>query len=88
MGVGNRAAYVFRRSARSYIQEAKLMAPDPEVGAEFGLDVAAKRNGAAMRHGLIAVGARREDIDSRENQGAVYLFQKHYNTKISKRSIR
>ncbi|MHC1727000.1 MAG: FG-GAP repeat protein [Syntrophobacteraceae bacterium] len=68
--VGPGAAYVFRRIGRSYVQEAKLTAPDPELGAEFGRAVAVKGN-------TIVVGARFASSGSTERAGAAYIYRKH-----------
>lgn len=67
--VGPGAAYVFKRRGRSYIQEAKLTAPDPELGAEFGRAVAVKGN-------VIVVGARFASSGSTERAGAAYIYKK------------
>jgi hypothetical protein len=63
--VGPGAAYVFRRVGRSYVREAKLVAPDPELGAEFGRAVAVRGN-------VIVVGAR----FASSRAGAAYVYAK------------
>ena len=65
VAVGPGAAYVFRRIGGTYVQEAKLVAPDPELGAEFGRAVAVKGN-------IIVVGAR----FASDQAGAAYIFKK------------
>ncbi len=69
IGVGPGAAYVFRRSGTVYVQEAKLVAPDPEIGAEFGRDVEVKRN-------TIVVGARFASNGIVQRSGAAYVYRK------------
>ena len=69
VAVGPGSAYVFRRIGNTYIQEAKLVAPDGEDGDEFGRDVDVKGN-------VIAVGARFASNDSSERSGAAYVYKK------------
>ncbi len=64
-GVG--AAYVFRRSGFSWIQEQKLVASTPSQNAEFGGSVAVAGN-------RIVVGARSDD-GAASNAGAAFLFE-------------
>lgn len=61
--VGPGAVYVFRRIGHSYVREAKLVAPDPEIGAEFGRAVAVRGN-------VIVVGAR----FAPNRAGAAYIY--------------
>ena len=84
VGVGadgaNGAVYIYRRTGRSYVPEAKLECPDDPIGAEFGRSVAIKGN-------MVFVGARFAqaadtdndgDIDEQDaDAGAVYIFQKY-----------
>jgi hypothetical protein len=64
---GPGAAYVFKRSGDSYELEAKLVAPDPTDGAEFGRSVAVKGN-------LVVVGARFASIGGIERAGTAYIY--------------
>ncbi len=63
------AAYVFRRIGKTYFLEAKLEAPDPQLGAEFGRAVAIKEN-------VIVVGARFASSGEVPRAGAAYVFRK------------
>jgi hypothetical protein len=63
------AVFVYRRQGQQYVQEAKLVAPDPSVGAEFGRAVAIKGNS-------IIVGARFAQVGGLTNAGAAYVFLK------------
>ena len=63
------AAYVFKRVGKTYVQEARLEAPDPELGAEFGRAVAIKGN-------VIVVGARFASSGAVARAGAAYVFRK------------
>jgi hypothetical protein len=67
--VGPGAAYVFRRIGRAYVREAKLVAPDPELGAEFGRAV-------AVRGDVIVVGARFASNATTGRAGAAYIYTK------------
>jgi hypothetical protein len=67
-----RAVYLFRLTGKEWGQIGKLTASDLNDGDEFGHSV-------AMNGDLIAVGARRADIDGARNQGAVYLFRRYGN---------
>jgi hypothetical protein len=62
------AAYVFRRVGTSWIEEAKLVASDAEVGDRFGAALAVSGN-------RIVVGAPGEDTLAQE-AGAVYVFDR------------
>ncbi len=67
--VGPGAAYVFKRTGGAYVQEARLAAPDPEPGAQFGRSVAVKGN-------VVVVGARFASSDTAERAGAAYIYKK------------
>ena len=67
--VGPGAAYVFRTIGNEYVQEAKLVAPDAELGAEFGRAVAVQGN-------TIVVGARFASSGGVERAGAAYVYRK------------
>jgi len=69
VAVGAGAAYVFKRIGNAYVQEAKLIAPDAELGAEFGRAVAVKGN-------VIVVGARFASSGSVTRAGAAYIYKK------------
>lgn len=73
------AVYLFRRLGKSYIQEAKLICPDDQDGAEFGRSVAIKGD-------MVIVGARFADVSQESGTeadlveiipraGAVYVFK-------------
>ncbi|QDU69643.1 FG-GAP repeat protein [Engelhardtia mirabilis] len=62
------AAYVFRRTGGSWVQEAKLVAADGAAGDLFGWSVAV--DGAT-----ILVGAEEDDHSGFERAGAVYVFE-------------
>ncbi|OPY75771.1 MAG: hypothetical protein A4E65_03453 [Syntrophorhabdus sp. PtaU1.Bin153] len=66
---GPGAAYVFARKGDTYVLDAKLSAPDPVAGAEFGRAVAIQGN-------TVVVGARFATTDGVERAGAVYIFRK------------
>ncbi|MDD2666778.1 MAG: hypothetical protein PHD13_07205 [Methanocellales archaeon] len=63
------AVYIFSKTKSGWTETAKLMASDAKGGDEFGHSV-------AMDGNFIAVGARRADIDTNPDQGAVYLFRR------------
>ncbi len=64
------AAYVFRREGASWVEEAKLVNPDPETGVvtQFGESI-------AMDGDAVAVGAP-GDNDAGQYTGAVYVFRR------------
>jgi hypothetical protein len=66
------AAYVFRRNAGAWIQEAKLIGSDPSQNGRFGNSVALSGNTAV-------VGASRNDLEVDNNllvdAGSAYLFR-------------
>ncbi len=64
------AVYLFKRQGRGYVPEAKLVAPDPTEGAEFGRAVAIQGN-------TVIVGARFAQVGDLSNAGAVYVFKKY-----------
>jgi len=66
---GPGAAYVFARKGDAYVLDAKLSAPDPVAGAEFGRAVAIQGN-------TVVVGARFATTDGVERAGAAYIFRK------------
>jgi LPXTG-site transpeptidase (sortase) family protein len=61
------AAYIFVRTGSSWIQEAKLVPRDPEVGDTFGVSVAIDGN-------TVVVGATGSDSDDLSDTGAAYVF--------------
>ncbi len=61
------AAYVFHRKGRTWKQEAKLTAGDPNPAALFG-------QSAAVEGNLIVIGARDADTPVAKAAGALYLF--------------
>ena len=61
------AAYVFHRKGRTWKQEAKLTASDPNPAALFG-------QSAAVQGNLIVIGARDADTPVANGAGALYLF--------------
>src|SRR5215831_5026981 len=70
------AAYVFRHVGNQWVQEAKLMASDPQDGAEFAFD-----QGVAISGDTIVVGAMfTVNADPRAEfgttMGAVYVYQR------------
>lgn len=67
--IGPGTVYVYRRIGTSYVQEAKLVAPDRELGAEFGRAVAVKGD-------VIVVGARFASNATSERAGAAYIFRR------------
>ena len=66
------SAYVFVRSASTWTQQAKLVAPDPGPDDRFGHDVAVSGD-------RIAVGAWLED-ERGDASGSVYLFRRQQET--------
>jgi hypothetical protein len=62
------AVYVFRNTGSEWVQEAKLIASDPEEFQAFGWSV-------AVGPDTVAVGARFDDAVA-EASGAVYVFQR------------
>lgn len=62
------AVYLFRRQGQMYVPEAKLVAPDPTAGAEFGRCVAIQGN-------RVFVGARFAQVGSLIKAGAVYVYR-------------
>lgn len=65
---GAGAAYVFKRHGNAYVLEAKLVAPDPTLGSEFGRVVAVEGN-------TIVVGARFATSGDVERAGSAYMFR-------------
>ena len=61
------SAYVFVRSGSSWSQQAKLIAGDGATGDAFGYSVAIHKE-------TVVVGASRDDIDSKVDQGSAYVF--------------
>ncbi len=63
------AAYLFRRHADGWLQEAQLLPGEGDIGDRFGISV-------ALRGGMVLVGA---DLDDERgvNAGAAYLFRRH-----------
>ncbi|MDX1980464.1 MAG: FG-GAP repeat protein [Bryobacteraceae bacterium] len=64
------SAYVFVRSGTTWNQQQRLIASDGGTGAQFGYSVAVE----AFTLGTIVVGAPSDDIDSKADQGSVYVF--------------
>lgn len=62
------AVYVFRRTGRSWIQEAKLMADDATAGDQFGYSVAVDGD-------TIVVGAWQDDPSGQSGAGSAYVFK-------------
>ncbi len=63
------AVYLFKRRGQTYVAEAKLVAPDPSAGAEFGRAVAIEGN-------RVIVGARFAAVGNFSKAGAAYVFRK------------
>ena len=63
------AAYLFRRHADGWLQEAQLLPGEGDIGDRFGSSV-------ALRGGMALVGADLDD-DRGVNAGAAYLFRRH-----------
>ncbi len=63
------AVYLFKRQGKTYVEEAKLVAPDPSTGAEFGRAVAIEGN-------RVIVGARFAAVGNFTEAGAAYVFRK------------
>jgi hypothetical protein len=66
------AAYVFTREGGAWTQQAKLVAPDPELDDRFGHDV-------DLSGDRVAVGAWLED-ERGDASGSVYLFRRQQET--------
>ncbi|MFT5051963.1 MAG: hypothetical protein ACI8QZ_003394 [Chlamydiales bacterium] len=65
------AAYIFERDGVDWVQVAKLIASDPNVGAEFGLSVSLSGDRAI-------VGAPRSDVNGiGQDVGAAYIFERN-----------
>jgi hypothetical protein len=72
-GVG--AAYVFRRGAAGWTQEATITAPDGATDDYFAFSVACRRSGDAGGLGdRIVCGAWGDDVAGSINQGSVWSF--------------
>jgi len=65
------AAYVFRKSSRSWFLEAKITSPTPENEDNFGRAVAIHAN-------LLVVTARKENLGA-DDVGAAYVFRRRSN---------
>jgi len=63
------AAYIFERNGANWVEVAKLIASNPNVGAEFGLSVSLSGDRAV-------VGAPRSDEPAGQDTGSVYIFDK------------
>ncbi len=61
------AAYVFTRSGTTWTQQQKLTASDGASGDQFGSEV-------AISGDTVVVGANRDTIDGRADQGSAYVF--------------
>lgn len=68
--VGKRSgsAYIYKRDSLEWVQMQKLVPDDGEAGDWFGVEV-------AIHGDLAAVGARKADNLSGENNGATYLYK-------------
>jgi hypothetical protein len=64
------AVYIFQRTSYGWIQQAKLMAGDPQDGAEFGGDL-----GVAISGDTVVVGAV-GDFTAPSSRGAAYVFER------------
>jgi len=67
------AAYVFSLEGDSFELIARLTASDTSAGDEFGQSI-------ALAGDVIAVGAWKDDIEGKANQGSIYLFQRMGNS--------
>jgi hypothetical protein len=67
MGANSGAAYIFRRNASIWTQEAKLTAATPENGANFGRSV-------ALSNDTLVIGAQWDD-EGGQDAGAAYVFR-------------
>jgi hypothetical protein len=63
------AAYLFRRHADGWVQEAQFLPAEGDIGDRFGVSV-------ALRDRMVLVGADLDD-DRGVNAGAAYLFRHH-----------
>jgi hypothetical protein len=63
------AVYLYERRGQDYSFEARLVAPDPTEGAEFGRAVAIQGN-------TVFVGARFAEVGDLAAAGAVYVYRK------------
>jgi hypothetical protein len=61
------SAYVFTRAGAVWTQQAQLIASDGAAGDEFGVNLAVSGDTAL-------VGARRDDVGGKMNQGSAYVF--------------
>jgi hypothetical protein len=68
-GVDAGAAYVFKRSATSWVEEVKLTASDGEPAAHFGISV-------SLSGDYALIGAYGDDID-KFDVGSAYIFKKN-----------
>lgn len=76
-GDGRGKAYAFRRVGSTWVQEAKLLAPDGATDDYFGFSVAARRGEDPAGFGdRIACGAWADDVEGLTNRGSVWLFRK------------
>jgi hypothetical protein len=71
-GTNQGAAYVFTRSGGTWLQQARLVAPDAEDSDEFGESVALDGETAL-------IGSRYDDL-SGSDQGSAYVFTRHGET--------
>lgn len=69
------AVYIFVRREGQWTQQAYLKASDTRAGDHFGEDVSLSASGDTL-----AVGALRNDIDSLEDAGAAYVFERNGGT--------
>jgi LPXTG-site transpeptidase (sortase) family protein len=61
------AAYIFVKSGKTWIQEAKLVPSDIQAGDTFGVSVAIDGN-------TVVIGATGVDVGKKSNAGAAYIF--------------
>ena len=71
-GAESGSAYIFKREGQSWIQQAKLIAPDGDQRDFFG-------QGASISGSYVIVGAPYDD-DNGGNSGSVYIFRRNGTT--------
>jgi len=67
-GFNSGSAYVFKRSDRSWVQEAKLLPSDGETNEQFGFSI-------SISSDYVIVGSRLDD-ENGENSGSAYVFKR------------
>jgi hypothetical protein len=78
--VGRGAAYVFERSQDSWVQRAKLVAPDGAPNDYFGGSV-------AVSESTVLVGSSASDVGAYPDQGAAYVFARVKSSWILERKL-